>query len=45
MVSPKKNLWSNPTILTPVRSGLAALPFIASATRRRIGTEKELEGD
>ena len=45
MVSLKKNLWSNPTIPTPARSGLATLPFVASAARRRIGTEKELEGD
>ena len=45
MASPKKNLWLNLTILTPARSGLAALPFIASAAQQRIGTEKELEGD
>ena len=45
MASPKKNLWSNPTILTPARSSLAALPYIASAAQWRIGTEKELEGD
>ena len=45
MSSPKKNLWLNPTILTPARSGLATLPFIASAAQWRIGTGKEPEGD
>ena len=44
MVSPK-NLWLNPTIPTPAQSGLAILPFVASAAQWRIGTKKEPEGD
>ena len=45
MSSPKKNLWSNPTIPTPARSSLAALPFIASTAQWRIGTRREPEAD
>ena len=45
MWSPKRNLWSNPTTPTPALSGLAVLPFIASAAQQRIGTGREPEGD
>ena len=45
MWSPKNNLWSNPTSLTPALSGLAVLPFIASIAQWRIGTGREPEGD
>ena len=45
MASLKKNLWSNPTILTPAQFSLAALQFVASTVQRRIGTGKEPEGD
>ena len=45
MWSPKRNLWLNPTTLTPALSGLAILPFVASIAQWRIGTGREPEGD